>query len=398
MFKAQIDAGRPVMLNLAGHTIVGIGYDTATNTVYLHDTWDYLTHTMTWGGSYSGMKLQSVSIVNLATSAPTTNTLSVSKAGTGSGTVTSAPTGINCDPTCSYAFSANTAVTLTAAASTGSTFMGWSGSGCSGTGNCSVTMDTTKSVTATFTLSTSTSVLSVSKSGTGGGTVTSIPVGINCGSTCSYGFDNNTVVTLTATSSIGSTFTGWSGSGCSGTGTCVVTMDVAKSVTGAFILNTYQLDVSKSGTGTGTVTSNPIGINCGTTCSASYNYNTKITLTAAASTGSMFSGWSGGGCSGTGTCTVTMTAATTVTANFAMASCFTLTTSVSPTGSGTIGATPAPNCTGGKYTSGTIVKLTATPNTGYTFSKWSGSVSGTKNPVSVTMNANKTVTGNFKRR
>jgi YD repeat-containing protein len=65
-YMAEIDAGRPVMLNLEGHTIVGVGYDTSGNTVYIHDTWDYLTHTMTWGGSYSGMQLLSVSIVNLA--------------------------------------------------------------------------------------------------------------------------------------------------------------------------------------------------------------------------------------------------------------------------------------------------------------------------------------------
>ena len=65
MYKAEIDAGRPVMLNLAGHTIVGVGYDDSTNTVYIHDTWDYNNHTMTWGGSYSGMGLLSVSIVNL---------------------------------------------------------------------------------------------------------------------------------------------------------------------------------------------------------------------------------------------------------------------------------------------------------------------------------------------
>jgi len=63
-FKAEIDAGRPVMLNLQGHTIVGVGYDDPS-TVYIHDTWDYLNHTMTWGGSYSDMALQSVSIVNL---------------------------------------------------------------------------------------------------------------------------------------------------------------------------------------------------------------------------------------------------------------------------------------------------------------------------------------------
>jgi hypothetical protein len=64
-FKAEIDAGRPVMLNLTGHTIVGVGYDDSSNTIYIHDTWDYGTHAMTWGGSYAGMKLVAVSIVNL---------------------------------------------------------------------------------------------------------------------------------------------------------------------------------------------------------------------------------------------------------------------------------------------------------------------------------------------
>jgi len=67
-FKAEIDAGRPVMLNLAGHTVVGFGYDDATNLIYIHDTWDYNDHTMIWGGSYSGRGLLSVSIVNLSAS------------------------------------------------------------------------------------------------------------------------------------------------------------------------------------------------------------------------------------------------------------------------------------------------------------------------------------------
>lgn len=71
-YKAEIDAGRPVMLNLAGHTIAGVGYNDSGNTVYIHDTWDYNTHTMTWGGSYSGLQLLSVSIVNLQTVLPVT--------------------------------------------------------------------------------------------------------------------------------------------------------------------------------------------------------------------------------------------------------------------------------------------------------------------------------------
>ncbi len=66
MYKAEIDAGRPVMLNLEGHTVVGVGYDDTTQTIYIHDTWDFGTHTMPWGGSYSGMALLSVSIVNLS--------------------------------------------------------------------------------------------------------------------------------------------------------------------------------------------------------------------------------------------------------------------------------------------------------------------------------------------
>lgn len=77
------------------------------------------------------------------------HTLSVSKAGTGSGTVTSSPAGISCGASCSAAFTSGTPVTLTAAPTSGSTFGGWSGA-CTGTGSCTVTLDADRSVTATF--------------------------------------------------------------------------------------------------------------------------------------------------------------------------------------------------------------------------------------------------------
>src|SRR5262249_4991527 len=67
-------------------------------------------------------------------------TLTVTLAGTGSGTVTSSPAGISCPGTCSAAFGSGTSVTLTATAASGSTFAGWSGAGCSGTGPCTVSM------------------------------------------------------------------------------------------------------------------------------------------------------------------------------------------------------------------------------------------------------------------
>lgn len=82
----------------------------------------------------------------------TTYTLSVSKAGTGLGTITSNPAGINCGTGCSSqtaSYNSGTSVTLTAAAASGSTFASWSGD-CSGAGNCTLTINSNKNVTATF--------------------------------------------------------------------------------------------------------------------------------------------------------------------------------------------------------------------------------------------------------
>jgi hypothetical protein len=69
-YKQEIDDGHPVMIQVKGHTMVGVGYDDTSNTVYLHDTWDYLTHTMTWGGSYSGMQHMGVTVIHLAPVGP----------------------------------------------------------------------------------------------------------------------------------------------------------------------------------------------------------------------------------------------------------------------------------------------------------------------------------------
>jgi hypothetical protein len=64
-FQAEIDTGNPVLLNLAGHSIVGYGY--VGSTIYIRDTWDNIptnTYSMPWGGSYEGMELKSVSVVH----------------------------------------------------------------------------------------------------------------------------------------------------------------------------------------------------------------------------------------------------------------------------------------------------------------------------------------------
>jgi hypothetical protein len=78
------------------------------------------------------------------------HTLTVTKSGAGSGTVTSSPAGIDCGATCTHAYDQGTSVTLTASPATGSTFGGWSGA-CSGSGPCTVTISADLAVTATYT-------------------------------------------------------------------------------------------------------------------------------------------------------------------------------------------------------------------------------------------------------
>lgn len=78
-------------------------------------------------------------------------TLTVSTSGSGSGTVTSRPSGINCGGDCSETYDEGTMVTLKAIPDDIYDFFdGWSGGGCRGTGQCTVTMDADKTVTATF--------------------------------------------------------------------------------------------------------------------------------------------------------------------------------------------------------------------------------------------------------
>ena len=181
--------------------------------------------------------------------------------------------------------------------------------------------------------------LTVSRAGAGTGTVSG-PAGINCGSVCSATFGAGAVVTLTATPAAGSVFAGWSGGGCSGTGSCVVTVTAATTVTATFSVPTFTLTITRTGTGSGTIISAPAGIGCPVTCSAPFTPGTSVTLTAQADPGSIFSGWSGGGCSGTGSCVVTLNVATTVTATFTFQG-FVLT--VTTQGPGTVVSTAGGN-------------------------------------------------------
>jgi uncharacterized repeat protein (TIGR02543 family) len=162
------------------------------------------------------------------------NQLTVSKAGTGDGQVSSSPAGISCGASCQASFDTGTGVTLTATPDASSVFTGWSGD-CTGTSpSCTVLLDQDRSVTATFASNTPT--LTISKQGTGSGTVSSSPAGISCGTSCQANFPIGSTVTLSATPDPGSVFTGFSGD-CVATVSCQLAMNQNRSVTATFAPN-----------------------------------------------------------------------------------------------------------------------------------------------------------------
>ncbi len=109
-----------------------------------------------WSGACSGTSSTCTVTMNQAKTVTAAFTkkgyylLTVSKAGSGSGTVTSSPSGINCGSDCNHSYRNGTKVKLTAKAKSGSVFAGWKGS-CSGrSATCQVTLSKTRGVTATF--------------------------------------------------------------------------------------------------------------------------------------------------------------------------------------------------------------------------------------------------------
>jgi len=156
-------------------------------------------------------------------------TLLVQKLGSGNGSVTSSPAGINCGTDCMEKYTFGTLVTLSASATAGSAFTGFTGCDSTVNASCRVTMNGNRTVTAAFALNGTLNVLV-----SGNGSVTSSPPGINCGATCSQAFTGGTVVTLLANAFVGSTFQGWAGGGCTGTGACVITINGNANVSAPF--------------------------------------------------------------------------------------------------------------------------------------------------------------------
>ncbi|TGE25108.1 PKD domain-containing protein [Hymenobacter aquaticus] len=293
----------------------------------------------------------------------------------------------------------------------------YSGSG--GTGTPAATL------TATFSVidQASPSTYSLTVNTSGSGTVTKSP------NATSYA--SGTVVSLTATPATGYTFSGWSGDATGTTNPLAVTMSANKTITATFTptsagqsvasftlvnadtdqdiqtltvgatlnlatLPTRNLNV-RANTSPATVGSVVFALSGAQVqnqtesvapyalfSDANADYNPWTPAVGSYSlTARPYSAASGGGTAGTA-----LTISFSVT-DVASSGPFTLTTAV--VGSGTV--TKNPNAA--SYASGTVVSLTAAPATGYTFSGWSGAATGTTNPLSVTMSANKSITATF---
>ncbi len=259
-------------------------------------------------------------------------------------------------------------VQLTANPAVGWSFIGWS-QDLTGTINpASIIMDGNKVVTATFTQDTYT--LTINTIGNGSATPD------NPGP---YRYGD--VVQLTATASAGWSFNAWSGAATGSANPTALTITGNMQVTAGFAQNRYTLTV------------NIIGAGCGVTKNldqTTYTYGTNIQLTAIAAQGWSFSGWSGDLTGTANPATITIDGDKTVTAAFTQNQQYTLTVNV--VGAGCT-VTKSPDQA--TYTYGTNVQLTPIAASGYTFSGWSGDLTGAANPASITMDGDKTVTATF---
>lgn len=158
-------------------------------------------------------------------------------------------------------------------------------------------MTANKSVSAAFTLEHYT--LTAAKAGNGSGALTAS--GLSCiGNTCSGIYSYNTPVTITADAGANSTFSGWTGCDTVSGNACTLTITANKSINAEFALKRHAVNITKPGKGAGAVTAT--GISCGEDCSEDFEVGTSVMLTATPEPGSVFGGWSGGGCSGTDVC------------------------------------------------------------------------------------------------
>lgn len=272
-------------------------------------------------------------------------------------------------------FDAGSSVTVSARVNTGYTFVDWTENGVrvSTSSNIQFTLNANRNFVANFrAIPASQFAVLLTSSPAAGGTTDG-----------EGAYAAGTSVTITSVANTGYTFTNWtdlaSGAVVSASPNYTFALSANRSLVANFLLNTYTLTVTAVN---GTVSKAPD--------QATYNHGSNVVLTATPAAGYVFSSWSGDATGTTNPLTVNMTSNKNITANFTAIPANQYTLTVNAVNGSVAKVADQPT-----YTSGSTVVLTATPAAGYTFSSWSGDATGSVNPLSVTMNANKNITANF---
>ncbi|MCA9979303.1 MAG: DUF11 domain-containing protein [Anaerolineales bacterium] len=260
-----------------------------------------------------------------------------------------------------------TVVTLTAVADTGHYFVGWTGDATGASNPLTLTVTSDLALTGTFAIN----QYGLSLTTVGDGLLTAVPDLPT--------YPHGTAITLTAVPSTGNDFVGWAGDAVGTDNPLLLTVTSDLAITGTFALREYALSVGT--VGNGSVTAVPD--------LPAYPHGTLITLTAVADLEHYFVGWAGDNTSANNPLTLTMSSDTVLTATFDLIPPTLYTLTVNTVGEGMV--TPG----SGTYISGTAVSLTADPAVGWLFNGWTGDLSGTTSPISITLDSDKVITATF---
>ena len=262
-------------------------------------------------------------------------------------------------------FYQGTSASISANPDTGYSFSGWSGGGAVDPNASSTTVDMSqdRNLSASFSLNSyDLTVLAGS-----GGSVTG-----------SGSFSHGTSPSISATPDTGYSFIGWSGEGTADPNASSTTVDMSqtRTLSASFSLNSYDLTVL-AGSG-GSVTG-----------SGSFSHGTSPSISANPDTGYSFNGWSGEGTAdpNASSTTVDMSQARSLSASFSLNS-YDLTV-LAESGGSVSG--------GGSFPYGSLVNVSATPNSGYSFVQWVGAgISDSTAPnTTLIMNSDQSITAQF---
>lgn len=272
-------------------------------------------------------------------------------------------------------FNAGSSVTVSAQVNPGYTFVEWTENGTSVSTSSSIqfTLTRNRNFVANFkAVPASQFAVVLTSSPAAGGTTDG-----------EGAFAAGTSVSVSALANTGYTFTNWtdqaSAAVLSTSANYTFPLSTNRSLVANFTLNNYTLVVNAVN---GTVAKAPT--------QATYSHGSSVVLTPTPAAGYIFSSWSGDATGTANPLTVKMTGNKNITANFTAIPANTYTLIVNATNGTVAKVADQPS-----YNNGSTVVLTATAAAGYTFSSWSGDASGSVNPLTVTMNANKNITANF---